>query len=108
MTNRRALTAAALLTMLVVSLLAAWFVSGWRDVRMRQAEIGKAPYAAADRRALELAQELRAELDALIAREVRRPYFHYQNLMHDPQTSAGVSVSRSPLAADVCGSCIRF
>lgn len=98
-TSRRALTAAVLLTAVIVLLLAAWFVSGWRDVRMRQAEIQKAPYAAADRRALELARELRTELDTLLAREVRRPYFHYQNLMHDPQTSAGVNVSRSPLAS---------
>ena len=97
-TNRRAVTAAGLLTAVVVVLLAAWFVSGWRDVRMRQAEIQKAPYTAADQRARELARELRTELDALLAREVRRPYFHYQNLMHDPQTTAGVNVSRSPLA----------
>ena len=98
-TSRRALTAAVLLAAIIVLLLAAWFVSGWRDVRMRQAEIQKAPYAAADGRALELARELRTELDTLLAREVRRPYFHYQNLMHDPQTSAGVNVSRSPLAS---------
>ena len=94
----RALYAAALLTLLVASLLVGWFVSGWRDVRMRQAEIRRAPYAAADQRAVELARDLRAEFERLIAREVSRPYFHYQNLMHDPQTSAGVNVSRSPLA----------
>ena len=94
----RALSAAALLTVLVASLLVGWFVSGWRDVRMRQADIRRAPIAAADQRALELARELRAELERLLRREVSRPYFHYQNLMHDPQTSAGFSVSRSPLA----------
>jgi signal transduction histidine kinase len=94
----RAFSAAVLLTALVASLLVGWFVSGWRDVRMRQAEIRKAPYTAADQRALDLARELRAEFDRLMAREVGRPYFHYQNLMHDPQTSAGVSVSLSPLA----------
>ena len=95
---RRQLYAAVLLTVLVASLLVGWFVSGWRDVRMRQAEIRKAPHIAADQRAAELARELRAEFERLMAREVSRPYFHYQNLMHDPQTSAGVSVSRSPLA----------
>jgi signal transduction histidine kinase len=94
----RALYAAVLLTVLVASLLVGWFVSGWRDVRMRQAEIRTAPHVAADQRALQLARELRAELERLIGREVSRPYFHYQNLMHDPQTSAGVSVSQSPLA----------
>ncbi len=94
----RTFSAAALLTVLVASLLVGWFVSGWRDVRMRQAEIRRAPYVAADQRALELARELRAEFDRLMTREVSRPYFHYQNLMHDPQTAAGVSVSQSPLA----------
>jgi signal transduction histidine kinase len=94
----RAFYAGVLLTALVASLLVGWFVSGWRDVRMRQAEIRKAPYTAADQRARDLARELRAEFDRLMAREVSRPYFHYQNLMHDPQTSAGVSVSLSPLA----------
>ena len=49
-------------------------------------------------RADELARELTGELEALIAREVRRPYFHYQNLMHDPNASAGLNVSPSPLA----------
>ena len=94
----RAFSAAVLLTVLVASLLVGWFVSGWRDVRMRQAEIRRAPHVAADQRALELARELRAEFDRLMTREVSRPYFHYQNLMHDPQTAAGVSVSQSPLA----------
>ena len=97
-TNLRAISAAGLLTALIVLLLGAWFVSGWRDVRMRQAEIERAPHLVAEQRASDLARSLRAELDGLVAREVRRPYFHYQNLMHDPQTSAGVNVSRSPLA----------
>jgi len=94
----RAFYAGMLLTGLVASLLVGWFVSGWRDVRMRQADIRQAPQATADQRAVQLARELRAEFERLMAREVTRPYFHYQNLMHDPQTSAGVGVSRSPLA----------
>ncbi|HEX9276780.1 MAG TPA: HAMP domain-containing sensor histidine kinase, partial [Casimicrobiaceae bacterium] len=56
------------------------------------------PRTAAEQRARDLARELHAELEALIAREVGRPYFHYQNLIHDPQASAGLSVSPSPLA----------
>ena len=94
----RALYAAVLLAVLLAALLGAWFVSGWHDVRMRQREARVAPRAAADERAADLARELRAELDALLIREVRRPYFHYQNLMHDPRASAAVSVSPSPLA----------
>lgn len=97
--NVRAIYAAGLLTALVALLLGVWFVSGWRDVRMRQAEITRAPHAEAERRAAEVARELRADLEGLLTREFRRPYFHYQNLMHDPQTTAGLNVSRSPLAS---------
>jgi signal transduction histidine kinase len=94
----RALYAAGLLVALLVALLGAWFVSGWHDVRMRQHELSQAPRVAAEQRASNLARELHAELEALTAREVRRPYFHYQNLIHDPKASAGLSVSPSPLA----------
>lgn len=94
----RAWYAAALLGVLLAALLGAWFYSGWHDVRMRQQEALAAPRKAAEERAIELARELHDELGSLIAREVRRPYFHYQNLMHDPKASLGVSVSPSPLA----------
>src|SRR5687768_14822172 len=94
----RALYAAAVLAALLAALLGAWFYSGWHDVRVRQQELRQAPRAAADARAAQLAGELHTELAALIAREVNRPYFHYQNLMHDPNASAGLNVSPSPLA----------
>src|SRR5262245_48300109 len=89
----RWLYAAALLVALLAALLGAWFFSGWHDVRMRQRETANAPRVAAQTHADDLARELRGELEALITREVRRPYFHYQNLMHDPLASAAVSVS---------------
>jgi signal transduction histidine kinase len=93
----RALVAAGLLAILLAALLGAWFVSGWHDVRMRQAEMRQAPITRAASRATELARELQSELDGLLSREVRRPYFHYQNLMHDPR-SRGLGVTPSPLA----------
>ena len=94
----RAFYAAGLLAALLAALLGAWFISGWHDVRMRQQEATQAPRIAAEQRALALARELHAELEALMAREVSRPYFHYQNLMHDPLASPGLNVSPSPLA----------
>ncbi len=94
----RAWYAAALLCVLLAALLGAWFFSGWHDVRMRQAEVRDAPHRAAAQRADEIARDLHGALETLIAREVRRPYFHYQNLMHDPRGSIGRSVSPSPLA----------
>ena len=94
----RAWYAAALLFALLAALLGAWFFSGWHDVRMRQADVRDSPQRAAAQRADEIARDIHSELEALIAREVRRPYFHYQNLMHDPKASVGLSVSPSPLA----------
>jgi signal transduction histidine kinase len=94
----RALYVASILAALLVSLLGAWFVSGWHDLRRRQHEVRQAPRVAAVQRASDLARELHAELEALAAREVRRPYFHYQNLIHDPRASAGLNVTPSPLA----------
>jgi signal transduction histidine kinase len=96
--SSRTLYAAALLVALLAALLGAWFVSGWHDVRMRQTEARNGPVRAAAARATELAHELRGDLEGLLAREVRRPYFHYQNLMHDPRSSPSVSVTPSPLA----------
>jgi signal transduction histidine kinase len=94
----RAIYAAGLLMALLAALLGAWFLTGWHDVRMRQHEASQTPHIAAEQRARDLARELHAELEALIAREGSRPYFHYQNLIHDPQASAGLNVSPSPLA----------
>ena len=94
----RAIYAAGVLTALLAALLGAWFFSGWHDVRIRQHEASQRPRSAAEQRAHDLARDLHAELEALIAREVRRPYFHYQNLIHDPQASAGLNVAPSPLA----------
>jgi signal transduction histidine kinase len=94
----RAVIAAGVLTALTGALLIAWFVSGWADVRARQAAVRTAPVATADQRAGELAHELRGELASLLQREVDRPYFHYQNLFHDPGGSAGLGVAPSPLA----------
>jgi signal transduction histidine kinase len=96
--QRRALYAAGLLTALTGALLAAWFVAGWADVRVRQSAVREGPRLAAEQRGAELARDLRGELGTLLAREVERPYFHYQNLFRDPRASAGQSVAPSPLA----------
>jgi signal transduction histidine kinase len=93
----RSAWAAASLVALLAVLLGAWFISGWHEVRMRQDELRATPHAQAQARASELARELHADLAALRAREVRRPYFHYQNLMHDPR-APGAGVTPSPLA----------
>jgi signal transduction histidine kinase len=95
----RAGLAAALLIALVALLLGAWFVTGWHDVQARQRQLAAAPLADAAGRTAELARVLHADLEGLMARETRRPYFHYQNLMRDPRASAGLNVTPSPLAS---------
>jgi signal transduction histidine kinase len=96
--NRQVAVVAVLLAGVLAALLGGWGVTGWQDVRARQATTALAPVAAASVRAGELARELRGELDQLVVREARRPYFHYQNLFHDPRASVGPSVTPSPLA----------
>ncbi len=96
----RTLYAAVLLAAALTALLTAWFFAGWAGVRARQHEVEAAPKLAADQRAAELARELRGELTELIAHESERPYFHYQNLFHDPRASAGDNVTPSPLAGE--------
>lgn len=95
---RRTWYAAALLASAIAVLLIGWFISGWGDVRARQRAAEIAPAREAAERGTELAHELRAELAQLISREVERPYFHYQNLMHDPRATGSVGVTPSPLA----------
>ena len=90
--------AAGLLSAALAVLLIAWFLSGWADVRGRQHTAEVAPQHEAETRGAELAHELRTELAQLMTREVERPYFHYQNLMHDPRSTGSVGVTPSPLA----------
>ncbi len=95
----RTVYAAMLLGAALAALLVAWFLSGWADVRAQQRELRAAPSRAAAEQGAELAHELRGELARLLTLEVERPYFHYQNLMHDPRSGGTLNVSPSPLAS---------
>lgn len=95
---KRVWIAGVVMAALVIGLLGAWFATGWHDVRAEQGRLTNAPVIAASARAGELARSLRETLVQLIDREAARPYFHYQNLFHDPRASAGTSVTPSPLA----------
>lgn len=94
----RTLYAALLLAGVLAAPLVAWFFSGWAEVRAQQRELRAGPVRAAESKASTLAAELRGELTRLLAREAERPYFHYQNLFHDPRTGPSYYVSTSPLA----------
>jgi signal transduction histidine kinase len=94
----RTLYAGLLLIGVLAAPLVAWFFSGWADVRAQQRELRAEPTRIAEAKASGLASELRQELTRLLAREAERPYFHYQNLFHDPRTGPSYYVSTSPLA----------
>jgi len=94
----RTLYAALLLLGVLAAPLVAWFFSGWADVRAQQRELRAEPTRVAEAKASGLASEMRLELSRLLAREAERPYFHYQNLFHDPRTGPSYYVSTSPLA----------
>lgn len=95
----RVALAAVVLFASVGGLLAAWYVS---SRRAQEEALGRG-FQAMRRIRLEeehtAADRLAERLEALRVAESQRPYFHYQNLYHDPKgASAGLSVVPSPLA----------
>ncbi len=92
--------AALVLLLGVGGLLAAWYVSATRAL---EAEV-RLQNQMQTRSTLEnertIADRLARRLEELRASESQRPYFHYQNLYHDPKgASQGLSVVPSPLAS---------
>lgn len=97
---KRVVVAAILLLLGLGGLCAAWYASARRaiDAEVRERE-HRAARAAAERERT-VADSLARKLDELRRNESRRPYFHYQNLIHDPKgASQGLSVVPSPLAS---------
>jgi signal transduction histidine kinase len=91
--------AALVLLLGIGGLCAAWYVSSQRafDAEVRlQSQQGLR--LAGDRERV-VAESLAERLETLRRAESQRPYFHYQNLYHDPKgASQGLSVTPSPLA----------
>jgi signal transduction histidine kinase len=78
---------------------ALWFVSGSREAEREAARVVQQARDDAKATARAAAGQLGARLEKLRVSESQRPYFHYQNLMHDPRgASQGLSVVPSPLA----------
>jgi signal transduction histidine kinase len=91
--------AALVLFLGIGGLCAAWYVSSQRafDAEVRlQSQQG---LRLAGDRERTVAGSLAERLETLRRAEAQRPYFHYQNLYHDPKgASQGLSVTPSPLA----------
>ena len=68
-----------------------------------------APAEHAATSAQELSARLSARLEELRERESQRPYYHYQNLYHDPRgATIGSSVIPSPLAGGPDDALVRI
>lgn len=76
-----------------------WFVSGSREAEREATRVLQQARDGAQATARTTAEQLGARLEKIRTSESQRPYFHYQNLMHDPRgASQGLSVVPSPLA----------
>ena len=95
---RRTLWAGIVMAGLLAVVLGPYFATSWRESVAERTRLVDATRVVANMRAAEIARGLASQLDGLIARESERPYFHYQNLFHDPKASGGSNVAPSPLA----------
>ncbi|HVR41060.1 MAG TPA: ATP-binding protein [Thermoanaerobaculia bacterium] len=96
---KRAPIAALILTAGLGGLCALWYASSQRalDAELREREQRALNTSAERERAI--AENLSRRLEELRVAESERPYFHYQNLYHDPKgASEGLSIVPSPLA----------
>ena len=98
---RRSLVALVLTGLAVAAPCTAWYVAGSRAVARDMREALDAPARQARDTAERLAGLLTQRLESLGERENQRPFYHYQNLYHDPRGAySGTSVIPSPLARE--------
>lgn len=96
---RRVLITALLLFLGIGGLCAAWYVSTQRAFDAEVTLQSQQGIRLAGDRERVIASSLAERLETLRRTESQRPYFHYQNLYHDPKgASQGLSVTPSPLA----------
>lgn len=97
MTYRRTLIAALLTLVAVAVPSGAWFIAGKRQLDREHHLRYKSLLIKAQKKGV--AEGLAARFEVLRKTESDRPFYHYQNLYHDPEgASEGVSVTVSPLA----------
>ena len=91
---------AGLLTAVAVAVPSgAWLIAGGRQLDRESVLEEQHVYEAGHRKAVVLAERLATRLEVLRKNESDRPFYHYQNLYHDPRGAAeGAAISVSPLA----------
>ena len=96
---KRVAIAAIVLLLAVAGLLAAWWISSQRALKAERTLQSQMLLRTSLQDERTVADRLGARLEELRRTESQRPYFHYQNLYHDPKgASEGLSVVPSPLA----------
>lgn len=108
LTHKRTVAALVLTSIAVAVPCGAWYLAGLRNIE-RQASGEEADvFLTARKKGRILAERLEARLEILLHNESRRPFYHYQNLFHDPRgASEGAAVSVSPLAQGAAGPLIE-
>lgn len=97
--SRRAVAALVLTLIAVLVPVSAWFIAGDRQISHEAKLERSGVYQMGFKQAVRLAERLATRLEVLRETESRRPFYHFQNLFHDPKGAAeGASVSQSPLA----------
>ncbi|MFN7976182.1 MAG: HAMP domain-containing sensor histidine kinase [Acidobacteriota bacterium] len=105
---RRTVVASILTAASVTVPCVAWYVVGSRDAARESERIEKEPKRQAWEASVRLAERLGARLEALRTAESQRPFYHYQNLYHDPKGAyEGASVIPSPLTQSPVDPLIR-
>ncbi|MEM7350681.1 MAG: HAMP domain-containing sensor histidine kinase [Acidobacteriota bacterium] len=106
--RHRTATASLLILVAVAVPCAAWFYSGIHGVEKRTRLEVESATTKAYKKGVSLAARLATQLEVLREGESLRPFYHYQNLYHDPKGAAdGFSVSISPLAQGPADSLIE-
>jgi len=97
---RRSAIAGGLIGAAVLVPTAAWYIVGTREATDRAVRLQEGALIEVRDLVTYHAARLASRLDALRVRESERPFYHYQNLYHDPGGAAeGLAVVRSPLAS---------
>lgn len=95
----RTAVAAVLILGAVAVPCAAWFYAGYQQLDQEASLNEKALVSRGYKSGVVLAERLATRFELLREAESQRPFYHYQNLFHDPKgASEGLSVSVSPLA----------
>lgn len=99
MPRSRTIIAALLVAVTVAFPCAAWFFAGSYQARQEAGRLVFEAQRGTRETIARLAIRIDEELEKLRDSETSRPFYHYQNLYHDPQgASQGPAIVRSPLA----------